>query len=62
MLFFVTDSNNPHILKLVSGSKQFEVFASSPEWQAAPGNAGLDSIAFGTDGSLHSMRADGSTQ
>jgi sugar lactone lactonase YvrE len=50
---FVTDSNNPQVLKLAPGAKQFEVFASSPEWQAAPGKVGLDGIAFGSDGNLY---------
>jgi streptogramin lyase len=49
----VTDSHNPQILKLAPGSKQFEVFVSSPEWEPAPGKAGLDGIAFGTDGNLY---------
>jgi sugar lactone lactonase YvrE len=50
---YVTDSNNPNILKLAPGSKQFEVFASSPDWRAGPGKVGLDGIAFGTDGNLY---------
>jgi sugar lactone lactonase YvrE len=50
---YVTDSKNPQILKLAPGSKQFEIFASSPDWQPAAGKAGLDGIAFGTDGNLY---------
>jgi hypothetical protein len=50
---FVTDSNNPQVLKLAPGTKQFEVFASNREWQSAPGKAGLDGIAFGSDGNLY---------
>jgi streptogramin lyase len=50
---FVTDSDNPQVLKLAPGAKQFEVFASNPEWQSTPGNAGLDGIAFGSDGNLY---------
>jgi hypothetical protein len=48
-----TDSGSPNVLKLAPGAKQFEVFASSPEWQPAPGKAGLDGIAFGVDGNLY---------
>lgn len=50
---FVTDSYNPQVLKLAPGSKQFEVFATSPEWQADAGKAGLDGIAVGSDGNLY---------
>jgi streptogramin lyase len=50
---FVTDSYNPQVLKLAPGSKQLEVFATSSDWQADAGKAGLDGIAFGSDGNLY---------
>jgi DNA-binding beta-propeller fold protein YncE len=51
---YVTDSANPTVLKLSPGAATFEVFAqdsafSSPQSDAA----GLDGIAFGSDGNLY---------
>jgi hypothetical protein len=51
---YVTDSANPTVLKLSPGAAMFEVFAqdsafSSPQSDAA----GLDGIAFGSDGNLY---------
>jgi sugar lactone lactonase YvrE len=50
---FVTDSLNPQVLRLAPGSRQLEVFATNPEWDAAGGKAGLDGIAIGSDGNLY---------
>ncbi len=51
---YITDSANPTILKLSPGATAFEVFASSQQF-APPrgGGAGLDGIAFGSDGNLY---------
>jgi sugar lactone lactonase YvrE len=50
---YVTDSANPTILKLPAGATSFDVFAQDPAFSAPQGGAGLDGIAFGSDGDLY---------
>ena len=51
---YVTDSANPTILKLSPGATMFEVFAQDSAFSAPQsGGAGLDGIAFGSDGNLY---------
>jgi hypothetical protein len=51
---YVTDSANPTILKLSPGATTFEVFAKDSAFSAPQsGGAGLDGIAFGSDGNLY---------
>src|SRR5260221_1812074 len=50
---YVTDSANPTILKLSAGATAFEVFAQDSSFSSPQsGGAGLDGIAFGSDGNL----------
>src|SRR5216684_1774839 len=51
---YVTDSANPTILKLSPGATTFEVFTQDSAFSAPQsGGAGLDGIAFGSDGNLY---------
>jgi sugar lactone lactonase YvrE len=50
---YITDSANPTILKLSPGATTFEVFAQDSAFSPPQGGAGLDGIAFGTDGNLY---------
>jgi sugar lactone lactonase YvrE len=51
---YVTDSANPTILKLSTGASTFDVFAQDSAFSAPQsGGAGLDGIAFGSDGNLY---------
>jgi len=51
---YVTDSASPTILKLSPGATTFEVFAQDSAFSAPQsGGAGLDGIAFGSDGNLY---------
>ncbi len=51
---YVTDSASPNVLRLRAGASAFEKFASSPQFLPPPsGGAGLDGIAFGSDGNLY---------
>ena len=50
---FVTDSLNPHILRLKPGGRAFEVWASNPRFAPPEGGAGLDGIAIGADGAVY---------
>jgi hypothetical protein len=50
---YITDSANPTILKLSQGATTFEVFAQDSAFSPPQGGAGLDGIAFGTDGKLY---------
>lgn len=50
---YVTDSLSPNVLRLKPGASQFEVWATDPQFTAPPGAAGLDGIAFGSDGNLY---------
>ena len=51
---YVTDSANPTVLRLSPGATSFEAFASSEEFlPPRGGGAGLDGIAFGSDGNLY---------
>ena len=51
---YVTDSANPTILKLSAGGTTFEVFAQDSAFSASQTvGAGLDGIAFGSDGNLY---------
>ncbi|MGA9866517.1 MAG: hypothetical protein WBQ75_08760 [Acetobacteraceae bacterium] len=49
---YVTDSFNPYVLRLAPGSDTFEVWAKDPRFTVQKG-AGLDGIAFGTDGDVY---------
>jgi sugar lactone lactonase YvrE len=49
---YVTDSWQPHVLRLKPGATQFEVWATDPRFTVKNG-AGLDGIAFGGDGNLY---------
>ncbi len=51
---YVTDSANPTILRLSPGTTTFAVFAQDSAFSAPQGGgAGLDGIAFGSDGNLY---------
>jgi hypothetical protein len=50
---YVTDSAGPSILRLPAGASAFEVFASNPQFAPPQGGAGLDGIAFGSDGNVY---------
>lgn len=50
---YVTDSFNPHILRLKPGGSEFEVWASDPRFAPPKGGAGLDGIALGGDGAVY---------
>ena len=51
---YVTDSAAPNVLRLPARGATFEVFASNPQFlPPKAGSAGLDGIAFGTDGNLY---------
>ena len=49
---YVTNSQTPQILKLNPGAKELEVFIEDKQFQP-PKGAGLDGIAFGSDGNLY---------
>jgi sugar lactone lactonase YvrE len=49
---YVSDSWNPHILRLKPGATEFEVWAQDQRFGVQRG-AGLDGIAFGSDGNLY---------
>ena len=49
---YVTDSFNPHVLRLRPGATRFEVWATDDRFSVKKG-AGLDGIAFGADGNLY---------
>ena len=51
---YVTDSAGPNVLRLPAGASKFEVFASNSQFlPPKAGSAGLDGIAFGSDGNLY---------
>jgi len=51
---YVTGSANPTILKLSAGATTFDIFAQDSAFSAPQsGGAGLDGIAFGSDGNLY---------
>ena len=51
---YVTDSANPTLLKLSASATTFDVFAQDSAFSAPQsGGAGLDGIAFGSDGNLY---------
>jgi sugar lactone lactonase YvrE len=51
---YVTDSGNPTVVRLPAGASRFEVFATNPQFAPPqPNSAGLDGIAFGSDGALY---------
>ncbi|MDQ2803074.1 MAG: hypothetical protein M3Y41_10455, partial [Pseudomonadota bacterium] len=49
---YVTDSFNPHVLRLKPGAAAFEVWATDKRFTVQKG-AALDGIAFGADGNLY---------
>ena len=50
---YITDSAHPTILRLSPGATTFEVFARDSAFAPPRGGAGLDGIAFGSDGNLY---------
>jgi sugar lactone lactonase YvrE len=50
---YITDSAHPTILRLSPGATRFEVFAQDSAFAPSQGGAGLDGIAFGSDGNLY---------
>src|SRR6266404_2399628 len=51
---YITDSANPTVLKLSVGAAKFDVFAQDSAFSAPQsGGAGLDGIAFGSNGNLY---------
>src|SRR3989475_6084800 len=50
---YITDSAHPTILRLSPGAPTFEVFAQDSAFAPPQGGAGLDGIAFGSDGNLY---------
>jgi len=50
---YITDSAHPTILKLSPHATTFEVFAQDSAFAPPQGGAGLDGIAFGSDGNLY---------
>jgi len=50
---YVTNTVAPQILRLPPKGKQLEIWLSDPALQPPPGGAGLDGIAFGSDGNLY---------
>ena len=50
---YVTDSLQPHILRLKPGANQFEIWASDQRWAGNEDNPQWDGIAFGSDGKLY---------
>lgn len=50
---FVTDSANPHVLRLKPGGGEFEVWVSDPQFAPPKSGAGLDGIAVGADGAIY---------
>src|SRR5690349_6091852 len=50
---YITDSAHPTILRLCPGATTFEVFAEDSAFAPPQGGAGLDGIAFGSDGNLY---------
>jgi len=49
---YVTDSWQPHVLRLKPGAKEFEIWATDPRFTVKEG-AGLDGITFGGDGNVY---------
>jgi hypothetical protein len=49
---YVTNSFAPQILRLRPGSSELEVWAEDPSFEAPKPGAGLDGLAFGSDGNL----------
>lgn len=50
---FVTNSSAPQILRLKPGSSEFDVWLESADFNQPKEGAGLDGIAFGSDGNLY---------
>ena len=50
---FVTNSSAPQILRLKPGSSKFDVWLESADFNQPKEGAGLDGIAFGSDGNLY---------
>src|ERR1700730_18474365 len=50
---FVTNSLKPQILRLKPGASEFEVWLESATFEQPKEGAGLDGIAFGSDGNLY---------
>jgi sugar lactone lactonase YvrE len=50
---YITDSLQPHVLRLKPGGKEVEIWASDPRWASNGDDGELDGIAFGGDGQLY---------
>ena len=50
---FLTNTSSPQILRLKPGSKELDVWLESADFNQPKEGAGLDGIAFGTDGNLY---------
>ncbi len=50
---FVTNTLAPQVLRLPPGGKALEIWFTDPSLQPPAGAAGLDGIAFGSDGNLY---------
>jgi hypothetical protein len=50
---YVTNTVSPEILRLNPQTRQLEVWFTDPSLQPPSGQAGLDGIAFGSDGNLY---------
>jgi sugar lactone lactonase YvrE len=50
---YVTNTSAPEILRLPPGGKALAVWFTDPSLETAPGAAGLDGLAFGSDGNLY---------
>jgi len=50
---YVTNSFAPQILRLRPGGKELEVWADDPSFEPPKQGAGLDGLAFGSDGNLY---------
>jgi sugar lactone lactonase YvrE len=50
---FLTNSSSPQILRLKPGSSQIDVWLESADFNQPKEGAGLDGIAFGSDGNLY---------
>jgi sugar lactone lactonase YvrE len=50
---FVTNTQAPQIFRLPPGGNALELWMTDASLQPAPGKAGLDGIAFGSDGNLY---------
>lgn len=50
---YVTNSFEPQILRLAPGGKELEVWVDNPAFEPPKNGAGVDGLAFGSDGNLY---------